>query len=155
MTRLAPQEVRTFFVSSRTAESAPLFRKEKLAELFVRVILDNRDKNRMQIHEFVIMHDHFHILLTPAPEHSLEKCIQFLKGGFSFRAKRELGFEKDVWQPGFNEHRVKDSQDYVTHAEYIRRNPVKAGYVLNPADYKFCSAHSRFQLDPPPEHLLG
>ncbi|MGH9600806.1 MAG: transposase [Terriglobales bacterium] len=81
--------------------------------------------------------------------------MQFLKGGFSFRAKRDLGFDADIWQAGFNEHRVKDAQDYVAHAEYIRRNPVKAGYVPNPADYKFCSAHIRFHLDPPPEHLLG
>lgn len=81
--------------------------------------------------------------------------MQFLKGGFSFRAKRELGFESDVWQAGFNEHRVKDGDDYVQHAEYIRRNPVKARYVLNPADYRFCSAHASFTLDPPPEHLLG
>ena len=155
MTKLAPQEIRTFFISSRTAASAPIFRRQDLAELFVQVILENKKQGRMLVHEFVIMHDHFHALLTPAYGHPLEKCMQFLKGGFSFRAKRELGFQSDVWQAGFNEHRVKDSDEYVHHAEYIRRNPVKAGYVLNPADYRFCSAHARFTLDPPPEHLLG
>jgi len=34
------------------------------------------------------MPDHFHLLITPAHEVSLEKAVQLIKGGFSFRAKK-------------------------------------------------------------------
>jgi hypothetical protein len=43
-------------------------------------------------HEFVIMPNHLHLLLTPAAEIPLEKALQFIKGGFSYRAKREIHF---------------------------------------------------------------
>ena len=152
---LAPQDVRTFFISSRTAASAPLFRKPEFAELFVAVLFENRDKQRMLVHEFVVMHDHFHVIITPAPEHSLEKCVQFLKGGFSFQAKKKLGFEGEVWQQSFNEHRIKDANDYATHREYTHMNPVRAGYVREKGEYQFSSASGRFVLDPAPEHLRG
>ncbi|MGH9602658.1 MAG: transposase, partial [Terriglobales bacterium] len=40
---------------------------------------ESRRKDRFLLHEFVLMPDHFHILLTPAPEVSLEKAMQFIK----------------------------------------------------------------------------
>jgi hypothetical protein len=38
------------------------------------------------------MPNHFHLLLTPAAEIPLEKALQFIKGGFSYRAKRAIHF---------------------------------------------------------------
>ena len=41
-----------------------------------------------KLHAYVIMPDHLHLLMTPAE--SVEKSVQLIKGGFSFRARREL-----------------------------------------------------------------
>lgn len=153
--KLAPQERRTFFVSFGTFKKQVLFKKAELAELFIEVTLDNRAKGRMQVHEFAVMYDHVHVILTPALENSLEKAVQFLKGGFSFRVKKELGFRWDVWQPSFNEHRITDKRDYREHVVYTHMNPVRAGYVTKPEDYPYSSASGRWVLDPPPEHLRG
>ena len=46
------------------------------------------------------MPEHFHLLLTPAPDVSWEKLAQFIKGGFCFSVKHELGLAIEVWQPG-------------------------------------------------------
>ena len=40
------------------------------------------------MHAFVVMPDHFHLLITIGPELSIERAIQFIKGGFAFRAAR-------------------------------------------------------------------
>src|SRR5258706_7809850 len=93
----ARQEVRTFFASTSTAGRRNILQSQRMGTLFVSVLNDNRDKRRMLVHEFVVMPDHVHFLITPSAEHSLEKCMQFIKGGFSFRAKRELIFPGDVW----------------------------------------------------------
>lgn len=153
--RLAPQEIRTFFISSRTTKHQPLFRKKDFAQLFIDVMLDNRAKGRMLVHEFVVMHEHLHVIVTPAFENSLEKAVQFLKGGFSYRVKKELGYRWEVWQPGFNEHRIKDADDYRGHVIYTHENPVKAGYVTLAKDYPYSSASGLYELDPAPEHLQG
>jgi len=109
----------------------------------------------MQVHEFAIMHDHLHLLITPAPDQSLEKCVQFVKGGFSFRLKKELGYKWEVWQKSFNEHQVKDAEDYWNHVHYIHQNPVVARYVSGANEYEFSSARRRVELDRCPEHLRG
>jgi putative transposase len=40
------------------------------------------------------MPDHFHLLVSPTL--SLERSLQLIKGGFSYRAKKELGFAGEV-----------------------------------------------------------
>ena len=95
--RHAPQEIRTFFVTAVTWQRRGLFRSGPMADLFLETLLRYRDQGRFQLHEFVLMPDHFHLLLTPLPEVSLEKAVQLIKGGFSFRVKRELGLNAEIW----------------------------------------------------------
>jgi hypothetical protein len=75
-----------------------------MAGLLVDVLAENRRKRRFLLHEFVIMPNHFHLLLTPAAEIPLEKALQFIKGGFSYRAKKEIHFAFEIWQASFVNH---------------------------------------------------
>jgi putative transposase len=88
-----------------------------------------------QLHAFVIMPDHLHLLITPVE--SVEKSVQLIKGGFSFRAKRELEWTGEIWQPGFTDHRIRDEEDWNRHLEYIRTNPVEARLIENIVLYEF------------------
>ena len=87
------------------------------------------------LHAYVIMPDHFHLLISPSD--TLEKSLQLVKGGFSFRAKRELEWKFDIWQPGFTDHRIRDEEDWQRHLAYIRTNPVEAKLVGDPVHYEF------------------
>ncbi len=87
------------------------------------------------IHDFVVMPNHFHILMTVPGEMSLEKAMQLIKGGFSFRANRELDFRGEIWQRGYSDVRVNNAQSFEQHREYIENNPVKAGLVNAPEEY--------------------
>ncbi len=124
-----------------------------MARLFLDTLARYRNQGRFLIHEFVLMPDHFHLLLTPAPEISLEKVLQLLKGGFSFRVKRELGSNAEIWQEGFTEHRVKGAEDFERHAVYIRENPVRKGLAEDAAAYPYGSAAGSIEVDPAPPGL--
>src|SRR5437016_13206510 len=122
--RPAPQEIRTFFVTSVTHARDPLFRHERFAQLFIDVLTKSRE--HLLLHEWVLMTDHFHLLLTPKEDISLERAMQRIKGGFSFRAKKELAFNGAIWQASFTEHRITDAADYESHRVYILENPRRA-----------------------------
>jgi len=92
-------------------------------------------------------------LLTIGPEMTVERAVQFIKGGFSFRAGRELDFHGAVWQRGFSEVRVLDEASYRAHVDYIRNNPVRAHLADSPEHYPYCSAYPGVALDPPPQGL--
>ncbi len=75
-------------VTTSTWERRDLFRNERWANLLIDTIYHYCGSAYL-LHEFVIMPDHLHVLLTPLT--SLEKAVQFIKGGFSYRVKKELG----------------------------------------------------------------
>jgi REP-associated tyrosine transposase len=84
---------------------------------------------------------------------SAERAMQLIKGGFSFRARREFGFVSEVWQRGYVDHRVRNADDYVQHRAYIHANPVRAHLANVPEEYRYSSAFPGFELDPVPQGL--
>jgi len=152
---LSPQDERTFFVTSVAFGRRPLFQNTRMAELLLDVLRHNRTQGRFLLHEFVIMPDHFHLLITPVAEVPLEKALQFVKGGFSFRAKKELEFHGEIWQLGFTNHRIKDAEDSERHREYIRRNPVKRFLAERAELFPYSSAHPRAEIDRPPSWVVA
>ncbi len=147
--QLAPQEIRTFFVTTVTANRRQLFRVASNAELLMGVLRRDRAQGRYRLHAFVVMPDHIHLLLTPAETVSLEKAMQYIKGGFSFGLKSKLS----VWQPSFVLRRIEDAQDYEAHLRYIRENPIRAGLCPRPEEYPYSSACGTIEIDPAPRHL--
>ena len=127
-----------------------LFNTERWAELLINTLYHYRGSTYL-LHEFVIMPDHIHVLMTPLT--SLEKAVQFIKGGFSFRAKKELGSNMEVWQKGFQDHRIRDAGDYAQHIRYIHENPVRKHLCKQAAGYPYSSAHPGFELDLAPQGL--
>jgi putative transposase len=66
----------------------------QVAEILVQWILACRDKSIYQLHEFVVMPNHFHLLLTPGGSASLEKAVQFIKGGVLTRFISKPGIKR-------------------------------------------------------------
>ncbi len=144
---------RTFFVTSSTWEKRNLLQSDRSAGLFIKVLYEYRSQGKFRLHEFVVMPDHFHILLTLGSGISLERVVQFIKGGFAFRAGKEFGMRAPIWQKGFSEVRVLDAQTYARTREYIRNNPVKRHLAATQEQYPYSSAYPGFELDPPPQGL--
>lgn len=111
-----------------------------MSELFIDVLRSCVKAGRFTIHDFVVMPNHVHVLITISGSMTVEKAMQFIKGGFSFRAKRELGFAGEVWQRGFSDVRVVDEVSLEKHREYINNNPVKAGLASAPEEYPYGTA---------------
>ncbi len=148
--RLAPQETRTYFVTAVAAQRRPIFKATATVDLLQQTILDYRAQGKFQLHAFVIMPDHFHAMLTPSPNVSLEKVMQFIKGGFSFRLKSK----SEVWTRGFNETQIMTPEKALGCQKYIENNPVKEGLTGQPQEWPHSSA-SFGPLDELPLHLQG
>lgn len=140
---------RTFFVTTIAIQRLPIFRHETTAKLLIDTLAHYRDAGKFLLHEFVVMPDHFHALLTPAETISLERVMQFIKGGFSHR----LDKRGPVWQPSFTNHRIRDWEDYDQHREYIWMNSVRTRLASKPEAYPYCSAAGVLQMDAVPQGL--
>jgi putative transposase len=137
---LVPAHRRTFFATTKTSMGQRLFQPERNAMLLVDVLRSCLAKREFQLHDFVIMPDHVHLLMTLDGNMTIERAMQLIKGRFSFRIKKELGYLGEVWQGGFSEVRVENPSSFAKRREYIAQNPVKAGLVNCPKDYLYCYA---------------
>ncbi len=140
-----------YFITASTFHRKLLFRQEPMARLFLEELFHYRDHKNYLLHEFVLMPDHFHLLISPAL--SLERSLQLIKGGFSYRAKKELGLNREIWEKSFYDRRVRGAEDYYNFKQYIRRNPIKQELAARLADYPYRSARPEFAMDEVPQRL--
>ncbi len=144
---------RTYFITANSWAGRSIFQSERSASLLIETLFDYRANGKYQLHEFVVMPNHIHLLFTPAPELTLERVVQFIKGGFSHRAGKQLGPSLGIWERGYVDHRIRGTQDYESHRDYIHQNPVRKGLASSPEQYPYSSANPKFQLDAVPQGL--
>ncbi len=144
---------RTFFVTSSTWDKRNLLQSQRSATLFIDILYQYRAQGRFRLHEFVVMPDHFHLLLTVGSDISIERAVQLIKGRFAYEAGKEFGIKAPLWQKGFSEVPVLESHHYTKIVEYIRFNPVRRHLVTLPEEYPYSSARTEFQLDPATQGL--
>ncbi len=129
---------RTFFVTTKTSMGRALLQSERNATLLIDVLRSYVAARKFHLQDFVVMPDHVHLLITVDSDMTIERAMQLIKGGFSYRLRKEFGYSGEVWQHGFSEVRVDDRQSFLQHREYIAQNPVKAGLVDSPEKFPYC-----------------
>jgi putative transposase len=121
------------------------------AQLFLHVLYTYASQRRFLLHEFVVMPNHVHLIITPAE--TLERAMQLIKGGFSRQMSRSGPSAVEIWQKGFSDHRIRDFADYLHHRDYIHQNPVKARLCEKPEVFPYSSANPRYKLESIPQRL--
>lgn len=132
---------RTFFVTAKTSMGRAPLQSERNAALFIDVLRSYAKARKFRVHDFVVMPDHVHLLITVGGDMAIGKAVQFIKGGFSYRLKKEFGYAGEVWQSGFSEGRVDDRASFLQHRNYIAQNPVKRGLVDSAEEFPYCFVH--------------
>src|SRR5260370_38445158 len=132
------QSTRTFFVTSKTSLGRHLLQTERMANLLIDVLRTYVAAQRFRIHDFVVMPDHFHLLITLDGATTIEKAVQLVKGNFLYRAKQELGYPGEICQGGFSDERIWAGQSFLGHRAYTDDNPVKTSLSSSPQGYPYC-----------------
>lgn len=143
----APQSQRTYLLTFVTANRRRLFQVHDVANLMCEVLQHYRTQGKYLLHAFVVMPEHIHVLVTPAEDVSVERVVQFIKGGFSFRLKSKT----DVWERGHFGKRISDIDGFKACIQYIINNPVRKQLVESAADYSFSSAARTESVDTRPK----
>ena len=115
-----------------------VLQSERNAGLLIDVLRSLVTERKFEMHDFVIMPDHLHLLLTVHDGMTIEMTMQLIKGRFSHRLSHEFGYKGEVWQRGFTEEQTICRESYEAHRRYIAENPVKAGLARDANEFPFC-----------------
>jgi REP-associated tyrosine transposase len=145
----------TYFVTTKTWQNRALFQVPDNAHILIDCLLSYRDEGAYLVHEFAVMPNHLHLILTPSAETTLERAMMLIKGGSSHAIHQQRGNNIQIWASGFHEASIRDERDYLSKARYIRQNPVEAHLVTKMEDWLHGSASGAFQMDQLPQRLLS
>ena len=71
-----------FFATTKTSMARRILQSDRNALLLTEVLRWNVAAGRFQLHDFVIMPDHLHLLMTVPSDMTIEKAMQLVRGGF-------------------------------------------------------------------------
>jgi putative transposase len=137
----------TYFVTACAHVHRDLFQRRETAELMVATVLRYRDAGEFQVHGYVVMPNHIHLLVTPGSDSSIARVMQLIKAGFSHELRKSGSMLNAVWQQRFEERRVRDLGDFANFAQYIRENPARKGLASVASDYPYSSGAANVRLD--------
>jgi len=98
-----------------------------------------QELHRYELHSFVVMPNHVHILATPHVPAT--KWLGPLKGFTAHQANLLLGTHGAFWQEESYDHLVRFGAEFERIRAYIEWNPVKAGSARSPEEFLWSSAY--------------
>jgi putative transposase len=143
----------TFFVTILTHDKKFLLQNDRYAALLANCIFHYRDQGQFAVHAFVIMPDHAHIVLSPMSAKTVERSVQLIKGSFSYRVRKEIGYPGEVWRQSFHDRRVLDTEAFAAVVEYTHQSPVRRGLCTDAREFRFSSARPEWRIDETPQWL--
>lgn len=111
--------------------------------------IKTRDGKQYELHRYVIMPNHVHLLIKPLPivgrvanpsYWELSEIMRGLKRYTAREANRLLGRRGRFWQDECFDRCVRDKREYNRIVRYIDMNPVKAELCAQPCDWLWSSA---------------
>ena len=108
-------------------------------QFYLQKLGDACNKYECELHAYVLMTNHVHLLITPHTENSISKVMQYIGRYyvqyFNFQYQRT----GTLWE-GRYKATLLDSDGYLlTCSRYIELNPVRAGMVKDPSEYPWSS----------------
>jgi putative DNA methylase len=123
-----------------TARQGPMFlRRPEVAALVVNALRRGVELGYYDLRAFVIMGNHFHVLLRPRQQ--VSRLLQWLKGSTARGANQVLARTgQPFWCRESYDHWVREERQLERIAAYIENNPVQAGLAPDPSQYRWSSA---------------
>jgi putative transposase len=126
---------------------------------YLDLLFESCERYEVSVHAYVCMTNHVHILMTPWHEATASKTMQRMGASYTACINAIYNRTGSLWEGRFKSSLV-DSERYVLGCYcYIELNPVRAGMVLQPSDYRWSSyrhnAHglSDYPIRPHPEWM--
>ena len=136
------------FITATCYHRQPFLDTPARRDLFLHVLEHMRRRYRFVVLGYVIMPEHFHLLVSEPQSKTLSTVMRALKLGFSRRwlspgrappAAHSAARAASHLQARFYDFNVWTERKRIEKLRYLHRNPVKRGLVASPEQWRWSS----------------
>jgi len=126
-----------YHVTARINRGEKIFLAEGDRHLFMAILKRAKTKFNFSLKNFCVMGNHIHFLIKPGPGESLSKIMQWLLGVFAQAWNKKHGLSGHLWGDRFFSRIIAGLLDFLRVFVYIDYNPVIAGLVTKPEQWRY------------------
>ena len=123
----------------RGAGRQPVFLDDEDHQRFLRHLKEGARQFKVAIHAYVLMSNHFHLLVTPDDATGLARMMQWVGRYYVPYFNLKYARNGTLWQGRYRTAVIDSERYFLLCSRYIELNPVRAGLVAAPADYAWSS----------------
>lgn len=126
-------------ITQRGNNQRVVFRSDDDCFRYLYLLFKYSRRENLQILAYCLMTNHVHIVAIPAEEKTIPSVVRNLQSRYSSITNKILGNTGHIWQ----QHYYSCPQDeihLVATLRYVEQNPVRAGLVSSPLEYRWSSA---------------
>ena len=131
------QDGAEYHVTARINRGEKIFLVKEDRDLFMDILRRAKKKFNFTLKNFCIMGNHIHLLIKPGSGESLSKIMQWLLGVFAQSWNKKHMLSGHLWGDRFFSRIIFGILDFIRVFLYIDYNPVFAGLVKKPEQWKF------------------
>lgn len=132
----------TQHVINRGNNRCDIFRAEQDYLFFLLALRDASIRHQLDVHSYVLMTNHFHIVATPRAPTGLSDAMQVAGTKYVGYFNRRYTRTGRLFEGPFKSSVIDTEKYWFTCMRYVELNPVRAGLVSDPADYRWSSYRS-------------
>ena len=125
------------FITQIIENRRKLFANPEMINLLRQIMHNVNEYHPFSMLRYAFLPDHFHILIRPTGQSNFSQIMHSIKRNFtkSYKEKINISTRVNLWQKRFWDHVIRDEDDLEKHLHYMHFNPVKHGYIKDPAEW--------------------
>lgn len=112
---------------------------------YLRWLRESAGRYKVDIHAYVLMTNHIHILATAHNTDGITRMMQYIGRHYVPYINHTYGTSGSIWEGRYKASLIHDEEYLLTCMRYIELNPVRANMVSTPGQYRWSSYHSNGQ----------
>ena len=120
---------RAYAITKCTSSGLCFTDDPRVASALIEVLFWMDDRDRFSLGAFVVMPDHYHMVIIPNENMSLAQLMRSLGAYTARKANRIRGSDGQFWQKGYYDRAIRKTEDISAIFDYIHNNPVRRGMV--------------------------
>lgn len=141
-----------YHVMNRGVCRREVFHAEEYAQLFYELLDEIHKRYLIEVHAYCLMGNHYHLCIR-TPIANLGKAMRHLNGVFTQRYNNLVKGDGPLFRGRYKAILIEEENYFLTLTRYIYLNPVEAGIVLDPKDYRWSSYRQLFNTAEKPDWL--